>query len=247
MLAKQLCWSSICKKTFVLLYVSSVSKWLISVTKLEGQNGSLAIDGGRELAPIVNKLLSLPYALKIATKDFHPIDHISFNTSHVPPNNKPFESYVTIANPVDPTEFQEIPVWPVHCVRGTTGAEIIPEIDTSKFDLIMEKGRDKTIEMFSAFADVFGRKSVAASLDLAALLRSNGIKSIHVVGLAGEFCVKCTALDARKEGFEVVLINEGIKSVDTGCEGWGKALKEFEDAAISVVSIDGPEMAGLAT
>lgn len=207
----------------------------------------MAIDGGRELAPAINKLLSLPYALKIATKDFHPSDHVSFDTSHAPPNNKPFESYVTITNPVDPTESQEIPVWPVHCVRGTTGAEIIPEIDTSKFDVIMEKGRDKRIEMFSAFADTFGKKSMAASLDLAALLRSHAVKCIHVVGLAGDFCVKCTALDARKEGFEVLLINEGIRSVDAGYEGWGAALKEFENAAISIVSIDGPEIAGLTT
>ncbi|MCJ1269769.1 NAD(+) salvage pathway protein [Lobaria immixta] len=208
-------------------------------------NGSLAIEGGRALAPTINKLLSLPYALKIATKDFHPNDHVSFDTSHTPPHNKPFESSVTITNPLNPTESQEIPIWPVHCVQGTKGAEIIPEIDASKFDLIMEKGKDNMVEMFSAFADVFGNKSGAASLDLAALLRIHNVHRVHIVGLAGDYCVKCTALDASKEGFEVFVVNEGVGSVNKGREGWEAVLKEFQIADIKVVSIEGPEITAL--
>ena len=130
----------------------------------------------------------------------------------------------------------------MHCVQGTKGAEIIPEIDTSKFDVIMEKGKDNTVEMFSAFADAFGNKSNAASLDLAVLLKKYNIHQVHIAGLAGDFCVKCTALDASKEGFEVFVVDEGVRSVNAAPEGWEAVLKDFQRADIKVVSIEGPEM-----
>lgn len=130
----------------------------------------------------------------------------------------------------------------MHCVQGTKGAEIIPEIDTSKFDVIMEKGKDNTVEMFSAFADAFGNKSKAASLDLAVLLRKYNIHRVHIAGLAGDFCVKCTALDASKEGFEVFVVDEGVRSVNAAPEGWEAVLTDFQRADIKVVSIEGPEM-----
>ena len=107
--------------------------------------------------------------------------------------------------------------------------------------MVLEKGRDKNVEMYSAFADVFGNKTEAASHDLAALLRKNDIHRVDVVGLTGDFCVKCTALDARKEGFEVFVIEEGIKSIDPGSEGWGRSKAKFQIAGISTVSIDDTE------
>lgn len=109
----------------------------------------------------------------------------------------------------------------------------------------MEKGKDKRVEMFSAFSDGFGNKSEAASLDLADLLRSHGIDRVHIVGLAGDFCVKSTALDARKEGFEVVVIKEGVRSVDEGSDGWGAAVQILEIANVKLVSINSPEVLGL--
>lgn len=133
----------------------------------------------------------------------------------------------------------------MHCVQGTKGAEIIPEIDTSRFDVIVEKGKDSAVEMFSAFADAFGNKSEAANLDLAALLKNHAINRLHIAGLAGDFCVKCTALDASKEGFEVFVINEGIRSVNAGRESWEAVLKEFQSGDIKVVSIAGPEITAL--
>ncbi|MCJ1469576.1 NAD(+) salvage pathway protein [Pseudocyphellaria aurata] len=207
-------------------------------------NGSLAVEGGRAVAPAINVLLSLPYALKIATRDSHPNDHVSFDTSHPPPNNKPFESSVTITNPVNPTESKEIPIWPAHCIQSTKGAEIIPEIATSKFDVIVTKGLDKTVEMFSAFADVFGNKAeAAASLDLAAFLKDHAIHRVHIVGIAGDFCVKHSALDASRDGFEVFVIDEGVRSVHAN--GWEAARSEFQSAGIQVVSIEDPEITAL--
>ena len=208
------------------------------------QNGSLAVAGGREIAPAINGLLSLPFALKVASKDSHPKDHISFDTSHAPPNNKAFESSVKILCPSDGSRSQEVPIWPAHCLQGTKGADIIPEIDISKLDDEVEKGRDSRVEMFSSFADVFGNKSSeAASLDLAARLKGAGVTHVYTVGLAGDYCVKCTALDAKKEGFEVYVVEEATRSVDAGEKGWGAAKEELIKAGVKIASIEGPEVA----
>lgn len=195
---------------------------------------------------MINHLLSLPYALKVATKDFHPHDHVSFHTSHDDSNMKLFGSSTPVTNPSNPSETKEISIWPVHCVQDTEGAQLIPELDVGKFDVIMEKGKDNRVEMLSAFADMFGNKTEAASLDLSVLLRNRGIDCVHVVGLAGDFCVKHTALDARKEGFEVIVINEGVRSVDEGSEGWGATVKTLQDAKVKIVSIVSAEITALA-
>ena len=197
---------------------------------------------GREIVPAINSLLSLPFALKIATRDFHPQDHVSFETSHPPPGNKPFESQVKIINPLDPSESQKIPIWPVHCVQASKGADIIPELDTSRLDRIIEKGRDKRVEMFSAFADCFGNKTDAASVDLAEVLKEACISNIYIAGLAGDYCVRCTAIDAKKEGFNVCVVQEATRSVDAGDKGWGAAKKELQQFGIEIVSIGGPEV-----
>ena len=146
-----------------------------------------------------------------------------------------------LTDPQNNAEPLSMRIWPEHCIQGTKGAEIIPELESSKFDVVLEKGRDKNVEMFSAFADVFGNKSEAASHDLAALLRDKNIHRVDVVGLAGDYCVKCTALDARKEGFEVFVIEEGVKSIDPGSEGWETSKAKFQSAGIRTVSIDDTE------
>ena len=200
------------------------------------------MEGGRDIVPTINSLLSLPFLLKIATKDAHPQNHVSFATSHSP-QHKAFESVFKIANPSDETQSYEIPLWPAHCVQGTKGAEIIPEIDVSKVDEVVEKGKDSRLEMFSGFADVFGSKSLlAASHDLAELLHHAGITHVFTVGLAGDYCVKCTALDAKKEGFGVYVVQEATRSVNAGEKGWGTATKEMEKAGIEIISTEGPEI-----
>lgn len=209
------------------------------------QSGSLAVPEGRNIAPAINELLSLPFAIKVATQDWHPSDHVSFDTSHPSSDIKPFESKVNIQDPGDPTMSQEIPVWPVHCVQGTKGAEIIEEIDISKFDYIVQKGRDKRVEMFSGFATCFGTKSDAATHDLGALLTEANIRDVFVTGLAGDFCVRCTAIDAKKEGFKVYVVDEGTRSIDPSEKGWGVVRRELADIGIDVVSIRGPELSVL--
>lgn len=192
--------------------------------------------------PTINYLLSLPFTVKIATRDFHPPDHISFCTSHDPPNNKAFESSTTIANPKDPSETTTIPLWPPHCIQGTQGAYLIQEIDIAHIDTVIDKGRARDVEMFSSFADAFGNtfpETENASFNLAEYLRQEGIPKVFVVGLAGDYCVRCTAVDARKEGFDVFIVEEGVRSIDE--KAWEGAKKEMEEMGIRFVGFAGEE------
>ncbi|KAF2840888.1 Isochorismatase hydrolase [Patellaria atrata CBS 101060] len=175
-------------------------------------NGSLAVAGGRDIAPLINDLLSLPFALKVATKDFHPQDHISFASNHPAPDNKPFESFVTITNPLNSSETEVSRLWPDHCVQGTPGSELIEELDKNKINVIIEKGQDKRVEMYSAFADPF--PTTVSSSRLGKTLKDADITHVYCVGIATDYCVKYTALDSAKEGFVTYFIEDATKPVD---------------------------------
>ena len=166
------------------------------------------------------------------------MDHVSFETSHPPPDNKPLKSYTKIANPFDSSEILEIPIWPVHCVQGTKGADLVPELNISKFDKIMKKGMDKRVEMFSGFADCFGNKTEAASFDLTEELQKAAISHVYVVGVAGDYCVRNSAIDAKKAGFTVLVVEEAVRSVDAGEQGWGSTRTEFQQLGIDTISIN---------
>jgi|SRR5579871_916334 len=203
------------------------------------KNGSLAVQGGRDIAPVVNELLSLPFTLKIATKDFHPKDHISFASNHPPPNNVPFVTEITIANPYNPAETETTRLWPDHCIQGTKGAELIPELETSKVQHIIEKGQDKRVEMYSAFAAPFSNPVVSRS-GLADTLKEAKITHVYVVGLAMDYCVKFTALDAAKEGFSTYVVHEGTRAVDP--TKWDNVRSQLEKAGVKMVNAVGEEV-----
>lgn len=198
-------------------------------------NGSLAVAGGRDIVPLVNDLLALPFPLKIATKDFHPRDHISFASNHEAPNNKPFESLITISNPLNPSETQETRLWPDHCVQGTKGSELLPELDVAKVHEIVEKGQDKRVEMYSAFADPFQNPCVSKS-GLAKLLHDAQVTDVFVAGLAADYCVRYTALDSAKEGFKTRVIGEATRAVDPS--SMDVILKEYDEAGVIVIAKD---------
>ncbi|KAF1955122.1 Isochorismatase hydrolase [Byssothecium circinans] len=197
--------------------------------------GSLAVTDGRTIVPLLNALLTLPFPLKVATKDFHPQDHISFASNHPPPNNKPFESFITITNPLNPSESERTRLWPDHCVQGTDGSKLLPELHVDKVDEIVEKGTDKRVEMYSAFADPFQSPCVSRSR-LAKLLRDKHVTDVFVAGLAADYCVRYTALDAVKEGFKTRVIGEATKAVDPSC--MEEVLKEYEKAGVEVIGKD---------
>ncbi|KAF2186478.1 Isochorismatase hydrolase [Zopfia rhizophila CBS 207.26] len=198
-------------------------------------NGALAVGGGRDIVPTLNELLSLPFPIKIATKDFHPQDHISFASNHPSPNNKPFQSMITIKNPLNPEETQQTRLWPDHCVQGTKGSELLPELDISKVQHIVEKGQDKRVEMYSAFADPFTNPNVSRS-KLAEILHKAGVTDVYVAGLAADYCVKFTALDARKEGFKTWVVGEATRAVDPST--LPDVYKEYEKAGVLLVGVE---------
>jgi nicotinamidase-related amidase len=120
-------------------------------------------------------------------------------------------------------------------VQGTKGSELLPELDVSKVDYIVEKGQDKRVEMYSAFADPFTSPSVAKS-DLAETLRKAGITDVFVVGLAGDYCVKYTAIDAQKEGFKTWVVGEATRAVDPSA--MEEVHKEYEEVGVTVIGKD---------
>ncbi|ELR02308.1 hypothetical protein GMDG_05377 [Pseudogymnoascus destructans 20631-21] len=125
---------------------------LIVVDVQEGfcpPSGALAVPNGRSILPTINTLLTYPFVLKIATKDWHPAGHISFASSH--PGAEPFTSFATITNLENEEEKYESRLWLDHCIQGTPGAELVKDLDISKIDKILEKGQIKSVEMYSAF------------------------------------------------------------------------------------------------
>ncbi|KAI0839336.1 pyrazinamidase/nicotinamidase [Hypoxylon sp. FL0890] len=205
-------------------------------------NGSLAVAGGRDVTPLINKLLALPFVIKIATKDWHPRDHVSFAANHQ--GKAPFEDFTTIVNPYNESETYESRLWPVHCVQGTPGAELIPELHASQLDMILEKGTDPRVEMYSPFYDPFTSPCVSDS-GLAKALREKQVTDVYVVGLAADYCVKNAAIDAAKEGFKTYLVEECTRAVDA--TAWPECKKAIEAYGAKVVSIDGPEVRRLMT
>lgn len=221
-------------------------------SRAEIQNGSLAVQDGGTIAPLINSFLSRPgFVTRIATQDFHPADHISFASNHPAPNNRPFESFIEMKNPAPGKESETKPqqLWPVHCVADTPGAELIPELESGLIDLFVQKGKHPQIEMYSAFADAFGNLDPAVTaqsvnVDIASVLRAKGVTDVFVVGLAGDYCVKCTAIDAVKAGFQSWLIEEGTKCVVPS--GWDQTKEELRAAGVRVIHADDPAIQKLA-
>lgn len=202
------------------------------------QNGSLAVSNGRDIVPIINQLLVLPFTVKIATKDWHPADHISFASNH--PSKKPFTDFTTITNPTNPSESYKTRLWPDHCIQNTPGAELVPELQIEKVDKVIEKGQRREVEMYSAFYDPLEKPRVSDS-GLAELLKEKEVTDVYVVGLAADYCVQATARDAKKEGFRTLIIEEATKPVDESA--WEGMQVELYKIGVEVVKLHGEEVA----
>lgn len=195
------------------------------------QNGTLAVPAARSIADNINHLLSLPWALRIATQDWHPQNHVSFASNHAAPNNQVFQDY-PINNPLNENEKQIIRLWPDHCVQDSPGAALVPELNISKIDYIIKKGQDSRVEMFSAFKDSFTTPCVSES-NLSLLLRSKSIVRLYVVGLATDYCVKHTALHAAQEGFKTTVLKDACKAIDESAVALNALNETFNDSKIS--------------
>lgn len=187
----------------------------------------------------INQLLTLPFALKIATKDWHPRDHISFASNH--PGAEAYSTMATIKNPKNTDEKYESLLWPNHCVQHTPGALLHRDLDLRRIDKILEKGTMKEVEMYSAFYPPLSHPRVGDS-GLAQCLRENGITDVFCVGLAADYCVGATAADAAKEGFRSWIVDEATRAVMD--EQWQKDKKNLNEVrkGVNLIRIDGPEV-----
>ena len=163
--------------------------------------GALAVAGGDEIVPLVNRLIG-EFEHVVLTQDWHPAGHSSFASTH--DGRQPFE---TIDMPYGPQT-----LWPDHCVQGTKGAQFHPDLVWTRAELIIRKGFRKTIDSYSAFFE----NDHKTPTGLGGYLKERGIGSITLVGLATDFCVAYSALDARKLGIEVTVELDACRGIDLG-------------------------------
>ena len=178
--------------------------------------GALAVPGGDEAVPVINKL-SRRFAHVILTQDWHCEDHLSFASSH--PGKRPLDR-------VELCYGQQI-LWPDHCVQDTPGAEFHPELQLTHCELVIRKGYHREIDSYSAFFE----NDRQTPTGLAGYLRERGLTRLFVVGLATDFCVAYSALDARRLGFEVTVIEAGCRAIDIG-GSLTAAWKQMEEAGV---------------
>ncbi|HLH94731.1 MAG TPA: bifunctional nicotinamidase/pyrazinamidase [Xanthobacteraceae bacterium] len=161
--------------------------------------GRLAVPRGVEVVPLINGL-SRHFAHIILTQDWHPADHLSFASQH--PGRKPYESIVV--------DYGEQTLWPDHCVQGTAGAELHSGLQLPSAELVLRKGYNRGIDSYSAFYE----NDRATHTGLAGYLRERGFARVFLAGLALDYCVRFSAEDARREGFEVFVIEEACRGID---------------------------------
>jgi nicotinamidase/pyrazinamidase len=182
--------------------------------------GALAVPDGEKIIPTINKL-SKKFKKVIATQDWHPENHISFASNH--PGKKEYEA-------IEKNGIEQV-LWPDHCVTGTPGANFHPGLNTKNIALIVRKGTNPTIDSYSAFQEN-DKKTITG---LEGYLKSLQIKQIYLCGLALDYCVFYSAMDAKELGFETFVIIDGTKGIDSPQGNIDKSLNVMEKAGIKIV------------
>lgn len=181
--------------------------------------GSLAVKDGDKVIPVINALAK-KFSNVVMTQDWHTAGHVSFASSHN--GKKPFET-------VDLHYGKQV-LWPDHCVQGSEGAGLAKDLAIPHAQLVIRKGFHKDVDSYSAFVEADGKTSTG----LAAYLKARKIKRVFVTGLATDFCVAWTALDARKAGFETSVVEDACRGIDTG-GSMAKAWKDMAKAGVKKI------------
>ncbi|MFL6692248.1 MAG: bifunctional nicotinamidase/pyrazinamidase [Ramlibacter sp.] len=186
--------------------------------------GTLAVGKGDEIVPLINKLAT-SFDNIVVTQDWHTPGHASFASSH--PGKKPFET--------TKLSYGQQVLWPDHCVQGTEDAALHKDLKLPTAQLIVRKGFHKDMDSYSAFEEADHKSATG----LAGYLKQRGIKSVFVTGLATDFCVAWTAMDARKLGFETYVIEDATRGIDLNgslAAAWkqmqAKGVKRIQSADI---------------
>ena len=182
--------------------------------------GGLAVANGDAVVPVINRLLP-PFDEVLLTQDWHPAGHGSFASAH--PGRAPFE---TVQMP-----YGAQTLWPDHCVQGTPGADFHAGLNTTAARLVIRKGFRTGIDSYSAFFENDRRTPTG----LTGYLRERGLKRLFMCGLATDYCVAYSALDARAQGFEVVVLLEACRAIDLG-GSLDAALAQMRQAGVQTVT-----------
>ncbi len=185
--------------------------------------GALPVNEGDLLVEEINAIMCL-YSTVVATQDWHPKNHSSFASAHE--DIKPFESKNICGQPQT--------MWPDHCVQGTLEAELHPKLETHNICAIIRKGMNPFVDSYSAFATnlSLGQRYPTG---LSSYLRELGVTGVHICGLAKDYCVKFTALDAVTEGFKTSILLRNTRPVDSGETAKLELHTEFAIAGISLL------------
>jgi nicotinamidase/pyrazinamidase len=179
--------------------------------------GSLPVPKGNDVIQIANALIP-HFDIVIATQDWHPQNHKSFAAEHE--GRSPGEL-------IDLNGLTQV-LWPTHCVQHTFGSEFASELHQSSINKVVQKGTNIDVDSYSGFADNGDR----IQTELHDYLQKNGIKELHVMGLATDYCVKFTALDAIKRGYQTSLIVDGCRGVNLSAGDVDAAIIEMKDAGV---------------
>jgi nicotinamidase/pyrazinamidase len=172
--------------------------------------GSLAVKEGDQVIPIINRIAK-GFPNVILTQDWHTPGHVSFASSHA--GKKPFET--------TQLPYGTQVLWPDHCVQGTKGADLHPDVSIPHAQLVIRKGYRQHIDSYSAFYEADGKTPTG----LGGYLKERGIRRCYFAGLATDFCVAWSALDARKSGFEALVVEDACRGIDAG----GSLAKAWND------------------
>ena len=185
--------------------------------------GALAVPDGDKVVPVANRVQE-KFELIVATQDWHPANHGSFAANH--PGKKLFEM-------IDLNGLPQV-LWPTHCVQNQPGAEFAKDLNTTKIRKIFHKGTDPAIDSYSGFFDNGHRKATG----LGDYLKAQGADEVYVLGLATDYCVKFTALDAVQLGFKTYFVEDASRGVNLNSSDVANAIAEMKKAGVTVTTAD---------
>ncbi len=183
------------------------------------KGGTLAVPSGNEVVPVINELADL-FAHTIITQDWHPPDHTSFASQH--DGSEPYQT-ITL-------DYGEQVLWPDHCVQQSAGAEFHDKLAVANCELIVRKGFRREVDSYSAFFE----NDHKTPTGLGGYLRERELTRLFVTGLATDFCVRFSAVDARSQGFEVMLVEDACRCIDND-GSMDAAMREMNDVGVTFI------------
>lgn len=184
------------------------------------ETGSLPVPEGSKVIPVINKAMPL-FQTVVLTQDWHPTEHKSFASNHE--NKKPYD--------VTTMPYGQQVLWPAHCVQNSKGAELAETLAVKGTEFKVRKGTNSEVDSYSAFFEADGKSKTI----LADWLRDRGITEVFLCGLATDFCVSWSALDAVKEGFKTFVLEDACRGIDVG-GSLAAAKQQWKDKGIETIS-----------